>query len=386
MVEAAAGGYPCGLHAQPPPPERRRQRQGRDADSLDPIEIDSDYDYDDQHRHRKADAAAEPRQEHCRSHAGLEVDPLHHGKDARGIPGDVADLIEHIKAVSNGDKIIPQSMAEDVKKGLDLLDPAIDDRNTYAANRWLPDADADGQDDSITWDVADEFRMLQKIVAKTSECDAEYLSEPSWNCTVHHPLLELALAPFQGSVSHWDVTKAPITKAYHPLHSSGNDLQGKMVDFCVTLDSEAIRHRVIERLKTSNHESIAHTEYPALRFRPIAISIETKTPGGSTETARTQLAVWASAHIARLRELAATADDAAGLGITLPLISIRGAEWDLLFAVDHATSVEIVRIGPIGDTTSIVSCYKLLAMIRWLTVWVTGTFCEWMVKNALVVS
>ncbi|KAK7413672.1 hypothetical protein QQX98_007454 [Neonectria punicea] len=289
-------------------------------------------------------------------------------KTRGGIPDDVADLIEHIKAVSNGDKIIPQSMAEDVKKSLDLLDPAIEDRNT------------------ITWDVADEFRMLQKIVSTTSECDAEYLSEPSWNCTVHHPLLELALAPFQGSVSHWDVTKAPITKAYHPRHSSGNDLQGKMVDFCVTLDSEAIRYRVIERLKTSNHKSIAHTEYPALRFRPIAVSIETKTPDGSTETARTQLAMWASAHIARLRELAATADDAAGLGITLPLISIRGAEWDLLFAVDHATSVEIVRNGPIGDTTSIVSCYKLLAMIRWLTVWVTGTFCEWMVKNALVVS
>ncbi|KAF7543643.1 hypothetical protein G7046_g9957 [Stylonectria norvegica] len=140
-----------------------------------------------------------------------------------GVPDDVADLVEHIKAVSNRDGIIPHCMAEKVKKSLDLLDAPIHDRNTYAANQWIPDAE--GQDGSITWDVADEFSVLQKIVAKTSQCDAEYLSEPSWNCTVHHPLLELALLPFCDSVSHWDVTKAPITKAYHPRHSSDEQPQ-----------------------------------------------------------------------------------------------------------------------------------------------------------------
>lgn len=234
--------------------------------------------------------------------------------------------------------------------------------------------------------MAKEFELLEKIVAKTAECDAEDLSEPSWNTTVHHPFLELALAPFQGTVSHWDVTKAPITKRYFPRYSSGNDLQGKMVDFCITLDGEAIKDRIITQLKISNQSSISHTEYRPLRFRPIAVSIETKTPAGSTETARAQLAVWASSHIARLRELAATSDKASGLDVSLPLISIQGATWDLLLAVDHANSVEIVRIGPIGNTTSIMSCYKLLAMLRWLTVWVNETFREWMVKNALVVS
>ncbi|KAL6416288.1 hypothetical protein AUP68_00505 [Ilyonectria robusta] len=159
-----------------------------------------------------------------------------------------------------------------------------------------------------------------------------------------------------------------------------------MVDFCITLDGEAIKDRVIMQLKMSNQSSISHAEYRPLRFRPIAASIETKTPAGSTETARAQLAVWASSHIARLRELAATSDKASELDISLPLISIQGAAWDLFFAVDHANSVEIVRIGPIGNTMSIMSCYKLLAVLRWLTVWINGTFREWMVKNALVVS
>ncbi|KAH6974578.1 hypothetical protein BKA56DRAFT_490459 [Ilyonectria sp. MPI-CAGE-AT-0026] len=159
-----------------------------------------------------------------------------------------------------------------------------------------------------------------------------------------------------------------------------------MVDFCITLDGEAIKDRVIAQLKISNQSSISHTEYRPLRFRPIAVSIENKTPVGSTETAKAQLAVWTSSHIARLRELAATSDKGSRLDISLPLNSIQGAAWDLLLAVDHATSVEIVRIGSIGNTTSIMSCYKLLAVFRWLTVSINVTFREWIVKNALAVS
>ncbi|EEU33909.1 uncharacterized protein NECHADRAFT_55889 [Fusarium vanettenii 77-13-4] len=127
---------------------------------------------------------------------------------------------------------------------------------------------------------------------------------------------------------------------------------------------------------------INHTEYQALRFRPIAISIETKRPDGSSQEARAQLSVWTTAYIARLRELAATSTG--GLDITLPILTVRGGQWELSFIIDKADAIEMVTLPPIGDTRSIVDCYKVIALIRWLAVWSVTVFRKWMTDKALV--
>ncbi|KAH6870890.1 hypothetical protein B0T10DRAFT_417940, partial [Thelonectria olida] len=122
------------------------------------------------------------------------------------------------------------------------------------------------------------------------------------------------------------------------------------------------------------------------RFRPIAVSIETKTPDGSSQEAKSQLSVWTAAYIARLRELAGTSEKASGLGITLPIILVRGGQWELLFATDRADRIDLFPVATIGDTKSIVECYKVVALLRWLAVWSVTTFQRWMKDNAMSIQ
>ncbi|KAK7432213.1 hypothetical protein QQZ08_001158 [Neonectria magnoliae] len=274
-------------------------------------------------------------------------------KSRGDLPADVKNLLNHIKTVGSGRGIVPVPVVDIVQDSLGVMDPDVTDDNSYSRNPWVV---GNGADD-ISWDVNDEFKTLQKVAHRTELCISENVSEASWNTRVHDLLLDVALTPFHGCVSHWDVTRAPITKTYLPRHGSGIDLQAKMVDFCITLDGEPTRRQVVEHLRSANHKSISHSDYQPLRFRPIAISIETKTPDGSTEEAKAQLSVWTSAYILRLRELTATSQKAAGLGITLPVINIKGGQWELLLAVDYLDRIEILQVGAIGDTTiEVVSC------------------------------
>jgi len=82
-------------------------------------------------------------------------------------------------------------------------------------------------------------------------------------------------------------------------------------------------------------ETVNQTMYDPVRRQPIAISIETKTPDGSEQTAMVQLGVWVAAHFDRLRML--SHEDLVSL--TLPLLYVSGAEWFLLFASDSAEQV-----------------------------------------------
>jgi hypothetical protein len=49
-------------------------------------------------------------------------------------------------------------------------------------------------------------------------------------------------------------------------------------------------------------------------------------PNGSDEVAKTQLSVWVTGHFARLRSLSTTSNDAIAVGVTLPLLIVRGGE------------------------------------------------------------
>ncbi|KAL6416289.1 hypothetical protein AUP68_00506 [Ilyonectria robusta] len=143
-------------------------------------------------------------------------------KTRGGVPNDVTGLLMRILAALDGIKVIPQSMVEATEKHQDQVSmKEIYTRPTIGSP--MPTA----KTEKITWDVAKELELLEKIVAKTAECDAEDLSELAWNTTVHHPFLELALAPFQGTVSHWDVTKARISEIYSPWLLAAHKGSGK---------------------------------------------------------------------------------------------------------------------------------------------------------------
>ncbi|KAH8669438.1 hypothetical protein BGZ61DRAFT_315944, partial [Ilyonectria robusta] len=104
--------------------------------------------------------------------------------------------------------------------------------------------------------------------------------------------------------------------------------------------------------------------YQPLRYRPIAISIETKTPDGSGQEAKTQVSVWAAAYMARLRALSGTSKSAMALGVTLPLVTVRGGEWSVLFAKDQVDGIDLIEMFVVGNTSCIVGCYKVIALLR----------------------
>ena len=133
-------------------------------------------------------------------------------------------------------------------------------------------------------------------------------------------------------------TSARVLLSLVPRRASRDILKSKLVDYTINLLPDEEIDSVIRLLLQSqpvNLETINQTMYNPVRYQPIAISIETKTPDGSEQDAMVQLGVWVAAHFNRLRML--SHEDPVSL--TLPLLYVSGAEWFLLFASDSAEQV-----------------------------------------------
>ncbi|EEU35521.1 uncharacterized protein NECHADRAFT_9732, partial [Fusarium vanettenii 77-13-4] len=125
--------------------------------------------------------------------------------------------------------------------------------------------------------------------------------------------------------------------------------------------------------------------YMPLRWRPIAVNIETKTPDGSSQEGMAQLSVWAATHFERLRALKKSKAAILGesqkeeaLSTALPLLLIQGSTWSLFFAVDGTDRIDIFNGIVIGDTATILGCYKVVAALRELATWSETTFRTWL--------
>lgn len=136
-------------------------------------------------------------------------------------------------------------------------------------------------------------------------------------------------------------TTAGIIAEYHHVHSSTS----KKVDFVLTLEpgadpnphSAAAAVRQIEQIRSrSPCFSINHTAFEPLLKCPIAVSIETKRPGGGgssgAEGATVQAGVWAAAQWsllqARVREQQQHLADLPEL-LYLPAVVVVGHDWTL---------------------------------------------------------
>ncbi|KAK2053090.1 hypothetical protein LY76DRAFT_525343 [Colletotrichum caudatum] len=121
-------------------------------------------------------------------------------------------------------------------------------------------------------------------------------------------------------------------------------------------------------------QSVNHTEYAPLTTSPITVSIETKKPGGSEDEANAQLAVWVSAHFLRLQQLLVDRP----VNITLPLLYVSGSTWQVLYAINKGNNIEILRSTRFdGATSTILGCYKVVAVLRALRAWSETVFREW---------
>lgn len=305
-------------------------------------------------------------------------------------PADVHTLVDRIVRVAGYQDMVPKGAINQVRDSLDLLNKhLLDNKDGYNTNIWALGGRSEEPGQPIDWNVDEEYRSLMAVVERTLDCEAENVSEPSWNTRVHDVLLEVSLLPFRGHLRHWDTTKATIHKDYQPRRSSGQILGSKMVDFSITLNDKKIKDAVIKRLSSTvrNNTFINHTAYSPLQFRPIAISIETKPPDGSSREATAQLSVWTASYMARLRELSGTSRTAAkGVGITLPTLLVRGRQWSLILVMDGVEEISLIDVGLIGDTSTMLGCYRIVAVLRWLAHWSLTIFQAWILENALSIA
>lgn len=148
--------------------------------------------------------------------------------------------------------------------------------------------------------------------------------------------------------------------------------------------------RQISRLIKSSSESINHVSYFALRHRPIAVGVETKTISRPEEEARVQLGIWVAAHIQRIRALARECDldhrdtiDPILSRMVFPLLYINADSWTVFFArpslIGDGTSVRtlIYKGLYLGDTSSLVGAYQILRGLERLRTWIDTVFRAW---------
>lgn len=264
-----------------------------------------------------------------------------------------------------------------------------------------------------------ELNALRNLEHAAWECGELGRSEAAWNLEVHGPLLQLGLA-HHGHASRELVTTAQISKPFLPpmnMYSAADYADKKMVDFVLVLDPDGSRHaaQAPEEGDTSTAQdraeyahlakaikqevysqppgcqSINQTTYTPLLCRPIGVSIETKADGANEE-GRIQLAIWVAAWHQRISHFLdkrrgrytgmeevddRDRDTRDGKVITLPVLLIVEHSWVLSFVCDRGDKLEIVGRMPLGDTSSLLGLYTLLAVVRELGSWIEGPFRSW---------
>ncbi|WPG98210.1 Hypothetical protein R9X50_00099700 [Acrodontium crateriforme] len=154
----------------------------------------------------------------------------------------------------------------------------------------------------------------------------------------------------------------------------------KKADFAITLklDSEIVRH-----LARSGITSLGQSYYEPLRYSPIAVSIETKTPGEGGDSAQLQLNTWALAQIAKLRQLLNKTGNPSTKIPALPLVVVQGNDWKFFYLEDTGTKAKLWSHITLGDTGSVRGIYQVSTALQQLIEWSETIYRPWFEKDIL---
>lgn len=176
---------------------------------------------------------------------------------------------------------------------------------------------------------------------------------------LHHLRYKKVVANHRGSLT------AQILPSYRPENAPS-----KMVDFCICIQprpksrqDDAIQSLCVDR----SGLSINHTDWGDLTKYPIAVSIETKGPEQSYDTALLQVATW---HASQWRSLLWERNSESRLGFLLGIIVMKH-DWFFVATVrdDNGNARTFERV-PMGSTETILGIYKLSIALLRLLQWV----------------
>ncbi|KAK7419111.1 hypothetical protein QQZ08_010981 [Neonectria magnoliae] len=254
-----------------------------------------------------------------------------------------------------------------------------------------------------------ELHQVLDITQEAVALDGSGASEATWNSDVHSRVLKLGLDAYRQLIpSHGiqsrNITTAHIDTTLRLSRGEADSFPDKLVDFALIVSIPDSIYRAVLR-EDPILQSLNQSTYGPICLKPIGVGIETKTKTGTDD--RQQLTLWTAAWFERQRLLADTAkeqeladeqpqpdgmldspaDESVAeptqkkkLGLTyptvVPLLSIRGHDWSLLFMEDHGIgggdgySYTLYEGPIIGDTKTPLGCYKILkALVR---------LCEWL--------
>ncbi|KAI8663857.1 hypothetical protein NCS55_00891700 [Fusarium keratoplasticum] len=217
-------------------------------------------------------------------------------------------------------------------------------------------------------------RTVRKIHRLARRCFKENLAEPSWNNDVHSQTLEWVMRDSPSSddelLDYRCCLTAGVIKAYRPEHAPS-----KMVDFCICVQpgTDSPHHEAIQsRCLSRPGMSIDHTDWGDLTKNPIAISIETKGPEQSYDTALLQVATW---HSSQWRSLCwGRRGDIDAIEFLPGIIVIKHDWYFVATDLDRFGKARTFERIPLGSTESILGIYKLSMTLLTLCQWVRDQF------------
>ena len=247
---------------------------------------------------------------------------------------------------------------------------------------------------------------VNMIHQASTECLVGTKPEAAWNSEVHSSLLRLALEGYWAAKEVWyeDITQARITnKSLVPWNITLGAMQSKMVDYAIVINPSrefsgepctSLHNRIIERLRRQGGDAgINQTLAEWVRFKPIAINIETKKGAVSEVEGHVQLGTWLTAQYSRLRQLCGMEKDMRGRYInqvvmpSFPVLFAQGQRWLMMIAcIRENDRIDLIRELYLGETGSVAGVYQLIAAIRRLAQWVRNDYRPWFERQVLDVK
>ncbi|KAL2285887.1 hypothetical protein FJTKL_07387 [Diaporthe vaccinii] len=297
------------------------------------------------------------------------------------IPPELRTLLGELEGFQARAGIVPGYLAADVQER------ARNDNNFYNIRPWMFGDDATGSfapcpDPNLSLD------QILKVFESAKECLNEDHAEEAWNTLVHWPIFKLALgliaeikepAPTFEDRGHGRGQQArvrgmPCTAA----RLTGRSYGSKMVDYCIFVEPQPGEAAKIAEIQ-GRLTYINHTDYHALRHRPIVLSAESKKPGEGGRNAQLQLSVWQAAQLAVLENLLASGEGAERPAAIpfLPALIIQGHEWHFAATTRSGNTTVLWVRQPLGATDSILGIFQIIHAMRHIAAWIRGTYWPW---------
>ncbi|KAK1248313.1 hypothetical protein MKX08_006533 [Trichoderma sp. CBMAI-0020] len=316
------------------------------------------------------------------------------------VPEAAKTLFTTITEIGRSNNILPDTMRETIKNNQGFTN---EDFNRSTWKYCFKSAD---EPDNLPGQIP-SIAQIKDILAMATECDRYRHEESSWNAMVHLRLLRFIFQNELGKQCD-DFNAILCTTARPHREFKPNSLSAKMVDICVYADLDQ-NPELVAAVKafssTAPTKSVNHTDYFALQFRPIILSIETKQPGGGAwEKAQLQMGVWLSSHWAFLswgaRQKLLTQHIALGNDIPtddlkaetlkvlsklefIPGIYINGHRWHLVLSTYKDGKTTLWQEWTFGETKNLMKTYSVIAGIRELTAWGRDKYIPWFKENIL---